>query len=324
MRTARLCCTLLALQAFWGCAHSPRVALFAGGGAGGDGVAATQARLEQPFAVAIDPLTGDHYVAEFKGNRIRKIDQGGLITTVIGPGAPGEAGQVTLKEPHHLLFPPAGGDLFVADTFNNRIFRFQPRTGLVTPFAPGVEFGRTFCLAFDPRGERLYVAETKDNVIRWIDLQTMAVSTISGSFPDPRAVAVDSHGNLYVLSRKGHTLSVVDPAGQTTRVAGTGQKGYSGDGGDPLQAAMNGPKHLTLDGQDNVLIADTENHVIRKVLVREKRIVKVAGTGVEGAGPVPGPASAVKLARPHGVLVAPDGTLLISDSWNDRILRLAP
>jgi DNA-binding beta-propeller fold protein YncE len=241
---------------------------------------------------------------------------------VIGPGAPGPAGAVTLNEPHHLLFPPHGGDLFVADTFNNRIFRYHPSSGAVTAFAPQVKFGKTFCLAFDPGGRRLYVAETTDNVIRFVDLETEAVSSISGPFPDPRAVAIDSKGNLYVLSRKGHTLSVVDPAGKTTLVAGTGQKGYSGEGGDPRQAALNGPKHLAIDRDDNVLIADTENHLIRKLLVRENRIVKVAGTGSEGAGAVPAPPTSVSLARPHGVTVAPDGALIISDSWNDRVLRL--
>jgi DNA-binding beta-propeller fold protein YncE len=307
-----------------GCGHSQRLVLFAGGGTGGDGARATEARLEQPFAVAIDPTSGEHYLAEFRGNRVRKIDRAGVISTVIGPGAPGEAGQISLKEPHHLLFPPGGGDLFVADTFNNRILRYSPRTGAVVVFAPGVTFGKTFCLAFDPRGERLYVAETSDDVIRWIDLKSMAVWSVHGTFPDPRAVAVDSKGNVYVLSRKGHTLSVIDGSGKTRRVAGTGQKGYSGDGGDPLRADMNGPKHLTVDGEDNVLIADTENHVIRKLLVRENKLVKVAGTGAQGAGALPAPPAAAALARPHGVVVAPDGAVLISDSWNDRVLELRP
>jgi DNA-binding beta-propeller fold protein YncE len=299
-----------------------RLVLLAGGGSGGDGGRATEARLEQPFAVARDPRTGELYVAEFRGNRVRKIDRAGVITTVIGPGAPGEAGRVRLNEPHHLLFPPGGGDLFVADTSNNRILRYTPSSGAVVPFAPAVSFGKTFCLAFDPRGERLYVAETIDDSIRWVDLATLAVWTVHGPFPDPRAVAVDSKGNLYVLSRKGHTLSVVDPSGATRRVAGTGQKGYGGDGGDPLRATLNGPKHLAIDAADDVVIADTENHVIRKLLVRENRIVKVAGTGVQGAGAVPAPPERVALARPHGVAVMPDGALLISDSWNDRVLAL--
>src|SRR4051812_10894010 len=316
-RAARSLSLLLAAS----CAH-PRLALFAGGGTGGDGAPARQARLEQPFAVAVDPVTGDHYVAEFRGNRIRKIDRAGVISTVIGPGAPGAAATVKLNEPHHLLFPPGGGDLYVADTFNARILRFDPRSGEVAPFAPGVTFGRTFCLAFDPSGRRLYVAETRDNLIRYIDVPTMTVGEVTGDFPDPRAVAVDSHGRLYVLSRKGHTLSVVEPGGRTVRVAGTGGKGAQGDGGDPRQAALNGPKHLAIDRDDNVVIADTENHVIRKVLVGENRIVRVAGTGAQGSGRLPGAATAVDLARPHGVTVAPDGTLLISDSWNDRILEL--
>jgi DNA-binding beta-propeller fold protein YncE len=317
-------CAVVGLLIEAGCGHSPRLALFAGGGTGGDGGPATAASLARPFAVAVDPRSGEYYVAELHGNRVRKIDRAGIISTVIGPGAPGEAGKVQLKEPHHLAFPPGGGDLFIADTLNNRILRFTPATGAVIPFAPAVTFGKTFCVAFDPRGERLYVAETTDNVVRWIDLRTLAVSAVHGAFPDPRAVAVDSKGNLYVLSRNGHMLSVVDGAGNTRRVAGTGVKGHTGDGGEPLRATMNGPKHVSVDGEDNVFIADSENHVIRKLLVRENKIVEVAGTGTQGAGAVPAAPTAVPLGRPHGVMVAPDGAVIISDSYNDRLLRLPP
>jgi DNA-binding beta-propeller fold protein YncE len=311
-----------------GCGHTPpgtaraQVILMAGGGSAGDGARASEARLEEPFAVAVDPLTGETYFSEYQGNRIRKIDRAGTVTTVVGRGAPGAAGAVVLTHPHHLAFPPRGGDLFIADTSNSRIFRYQPATATVTRFGPQLALGRPHCLAFDPSGRRLYVAETQDGVIRSIDIETLAVSSLRGPFSDARAVAVDSKGNVYVLSRKGNSLSVIDPAGKAARVAGTGQSGYSGDGGAPLRATMNGPKHLTVDSHDDVLIADTENHVIRKVLVRQNLIVTVAGTGVEGSGTLPGSASAVSLARPHGVLQTADGAIIISDSGNNRLLRL--
>jgi DNA-binding beta-propeller fold protein YncE len=311
---------------FSACGHArnspPHVILMAGGGSAGDGARATEALLQEPFAVAVDPLTGESYFSEYQGNRVRKIDRAGMVTTVVGPGAPGAAGAVSLTHPHHLAFPPRGGDLFIADTANSRIFRYQPTTATVTRFGPRLELGRPHCLAFDPSGRRLYVAETQDGVIRVIDLETLAVSSLRGPFSDARAVAVDSKGRVYVLSRKGNTLSVIDGAGNSSRVAGTGQSGYSGDGGPPLRATLNGPKHLTIDNEDNVLIADTENHVIRKVLVHENLIVTMAGTGVEGAGVLPGSPSAVALARPHGVLQTADGAIIISDSGNNRILRL--
>jgi streptogramin lyase len=85
---------------------------------------------------------------------------------------------------------------------------------------------------------------------------------------------------------------------------------------------MNGPKHLCVDAHGDVIIADAENNVVRKLLVREGRLVRVAGTGRMGSAGVGGPALAVELARPHGVFVDARGTLYIVDSDNHRILRL--
>ena len=100
---------------------------------------------------------------------------------------------------------------------------------------------------------------------------------------DPRAVAVDRKGNVYILERGGHALRVVDPAGKIhTVVNASGKSGASGDGGPALAATMNGPKHLCVDLEDNVIIADAENHLVRKFLLRDGRIVRVAGTGKRG------------------------------------------
>src|SRR2546425_12516744 len=113
-----------------------------------------------------------------------------------------------------------------------------------------------------------------------VDLRTGIVSTIAGNgergvpadgsdaakspLVDPRAVAADGVGNVYVLERSGNALRVVDGSGKIKTVAGTGMAGYSGDGGPALQAMMNGPKHLVMQKNGDVLIADTENHVIRR------------------------------------------------------------
>jgi DNA-binding beta-propeller fold protein YncE len=322
------------------CAHaaSPgRVSLFAGGGGGGDGGPARQARLERPFAVARDPRTGDHYIAEFSGNRVRRVDASGVISTVLGPGAPGQAASAGLNEPHHLSFPPGGGDLFIGDTFNKRLLRLDLSAGTLQPVAPDAGFHLTFNMAFDRKGERLFV--TDDKRVRAVELATGQVTVLAGNGTqgvpadgalaaeaplfDPRAVDVDSHGNVYILERNGHALRVVDPTGHIRTVAGSGQKGSAGDGGDPRQATFNGPKHVAVDGHDDVLIVDTENHVIRKLLVRENRLERFAGTGRAGAdGALPGAPTSVSLNRPHGVFVAPDGAVYVADSWNDRVLEI--
>jgi sugar lactone lactonase YvrE len=139
---------------------------------------------------------------------------------------------------------------------------------------------------------------------------------------DPRAAAVDTKGNLWILERGGHALRVVDDKGKIRTVAGTGKKGDSGDGGDALTATFNSPKHLCIDLDGNVIIADSGNHAIRKYIVGEGKIVRVAGSGKKGDTGVGGDPLKVDLNEPHGVCVHPAGALYIADSNNHRVLKL--
>jgi streptogramin lyase len=117
-------------------------------------------------------------------------------------------------------------------------------------------------------------------------------------------------------------MRVVDPAGKIRTVAGTGKAGNSGDGGEARKATLNGPKHLCVDADGNVLIADSENHVIRKYLPAEGKIVRVAGTGKKGSAGIDGPPDKAELDRPHGVSVHPSGASYIADSENHRVVRI--
>ncbi len=108
---------------------------------------------------------------------------------------------------------------------------------------------------------------------------------------DPRAIAVDTTGRVYILERNGHALRVVERNGKIHTVAGNGTPGFSGDGGPAREALLRGPKHISIDQDDNVLIADTENHVIRRYSPRTGLITRVAGTGTAGASGVGGPAA---------------------------------
>jgi DNA-binding beta-propeller fold protein YncE len=137
-------------------------------------------------------------------------------------------------------------------------------------------------------------------------------------------VAADDKGNVYVLEREGHALRVVDPSGKIRTVAGTGRKGFRGDDGDARRAEFDGPKHLCVDRNGDVLIADTENHVIRKYLPREGKVVRVAGTGRKGTAGLDGPPKEAELNQPHGVNARPDGTIYIADSSNNRVLKIEP
>ena len=111
-----------------------------------------------------------------------------------------------------------------------------------------------------------------------------------------------------------------------TTVAGTGSKGYSGDGGPALAATFNGPKELDVDSAGNLWIVDTENHAIRRINSDTRRIETVAGTGIEGGDGDGGPATKARLDRPHGVAIGPDGSCYIGDTNNHRIrlVKLVP
>jgi DNA-binding beta-propeller fold protein YncE len=331
-----------------------KIVLVAGGGTEAAGPA-TKAKLNGPFGVDFDN-GGSMYVVEMVGLRVLKVDGKGTLSTVAGTGKKGNGGdggpatQAEFDGPHSLAVGP-DGFIYVADTWNNRVRKIDPKTGVISAFAgtgekgfggdggsaAAARFGGVYCIAFDPKGERMYLADLDNRRIRAIDMKTGTVSTVAGNgqkgvpedgaeavkapLVDPRAVAADGAGNVYVLERSGHALRVVDARGKIRTVAGTGKAGASGDGGDALKATFNGPKHLCVDGDGNVLIADTENHLIRKYLPKEGKVVRVAGTGKKGTAGLSGPPTEAELAQPHGVSVR-DGTLYISDSSNNRVLKI--
>jgi sugar lactone lactonase YvrE len=329
--------------------------LVAGGGTNTVGPA-HQARLSQPFGVDLDS-SGTLFIAELTGQRVLKVDTRGILSVLAGTGAKGDTGdegpatQATFNGMHHLAIGPEGA-LFIADTWNNRVRRIDLRSGTITAFAgtgikgfagdggPALkaQFGGIYCLAFDSRGERLYLADLDNRRIRAVDMRTGIVSTVAGNgrrgvpedgaeavkapLVDPRAVAVDAQGSVYILERSGHALRVVDNQGKIRTVAGTGKPGATGDGGDALKAMFKGPKHLCIDQDGGVLIADTENHVIRKYLPREGKVVRLAGTGKKGTGGLGGSPDRAELAQPHGVHVDKNGTLYIADSSNNRVVKI--
>jgi len=338
--------------------HAERVVVIAGGGDDVTGPAA-RCRLHAPFGIDFDH-TGNMFVVEMAGGeRVLRVDSRGMLTVVAGTGEKGDRGdggpaaRAQFNGMHSLAVGP-GDDLFIADTWNNRVRRIDAKTGQVFPFAGtgrkgfrgdggpanAAEFGNVYCVAFDARRENLYLADLDNRRIRAVNLKTGIVKTVAGNgekgvprdgaeatqapLVDPRAVAVDSRGALYILERSGHALRVVDRDRKIRTVAGTGGKGFDGDDGEALKASFNEPKHLCVDGNDNVIIADTDNHVIRKYLVKENRIVRVAGSGKSGASGVGGPASAVELNQPHGVHVDKSSVLHIADSLNNRVLKIEP
>jgi DNA-binding beta-propeller fold protein YncE len=336
--------------------RADRLVLVAGGGTETDNAPALKAKLQGPFGVGFSQA-GDITIVEMIGQRVCRVDGKGKLTVIAGTGAKGNAGddgpatKAEFNGPHSLLVTP-NGDVYVADTWNNRVRKIDAKTGIISAFAgtgdkgfagdggpaAKAKFGGVYCAAFDPRHERLYLADLDNRRIRAIDLKSGMVTTVAGNgakgvpedgaeaikapLVDPRAVAVDAKGNIYILERSGHALRVVDSHGKIRTVVGTGKQGASGDGGDARQATLNGPKHLCIDPDGNVLIADTENHLIRKYIPSSGKILRIAGTGKNGKGGLGGPPDKAELSQPHGVQVSPTGEIYIADSSNDRVLRI--
>jgi sugar lactone lactonase YvrE len=311
-------------------------------------VVAAGAELGGPFAVAFDRARR-MYVAGMYGHRVTRVERDGRLTAIAGTGEAGGSGDggparaARLDQPHHLIVAP-NDDVYVADTANFRVRKIDARTGVISTVAGSgrkgyagdggpalaADFGGIYCLAADPGFEALYLADLDNRRVRMVRLSDGVVTTVAGNgargtppdgadaraapLSDPRAVAVDSHGNLYIIERGGHALRVVDRLGKIRTVVGTGEKGFTGDGADARMATLNGPKHLAIDRNDDVLIADTENHAIRRYSPRDGRIVRALG----------GPGDPAGLQRPHGVFVGPDGAMYVADSDNGRVLRFGP
>ncbi len=343
----------------WLCANvaqADQLVLFAGGGKGVDNVPATHAKFNHPFGIDFDHH-GNAYVAELTGERTLKVDGKGVFHIVAGTGKRGDSvDSVAGKEANfngmHSLAVGKDGYVYLADTWNNCIRKLDPKTNLVTRFAgtgakkfagdggPAKDacFNGVFCISFDPQGERLFITDLGNRRIRAIDMKSGTIETVAGNgkagapkdgtvakeapLVDPRAHAVDKHGNVYILERGGHALRVVDPQGKIRTVIGTGKAGNTGDGGEARFATLNGPKHLCIDHDDSVIIADTANHVIRRYSPKTGMIVRMAGTGKKGDSGTGGKALETPLHEPHGVTVHRDGTLYIVDSYNHRVFRL--
>jgi sugar lactone lactonase YvrE len=295
--------------------------------------------LNEPFGVDFD-AAGNTYIVEYGGHRVIALDPRGGRKLLADD----------FKGPHHLLVGPDRA-LYVTDTWNYRVRRFDLRTRVSTIVAGTGEkayagdggpataaaFGGIFSIAF--HGGDLYICDLDNRRIRRVDAKTGMVTTVAGNgekgvpkdgedartqpLVDPRAIDIDKKGNLYIAERGGHALRVVDAAGRIRTVAGNGVAGSGGDGGPALAAQLSGPKHIFVEASGDVLITDTENHVIRRYVPRDGSIHRVAGTGVAGTGGIGAPALECPLNRPHGAVIHPKtGALYISDSANHRVLRV--
>jgi DNA-binding CsgD family transcriptional regulator/sugar lactone lactonase YvrE len=269
----------------------------------GDGGGAAEAEIGPVTAIA----TGSGrslYLAT--GNAIRKISAAGTIATVAGgaiSGYEGDGGSATQAK---FFLTPLGAPVLVAHG-----------------------------IAAADSGE-LYIADSGNNRIRRLDLngtvQTV-VGTGAGSFEgdggpaalaalaDPRGVATDRSGNLFIADTANDRIRKVDPGGVITTIAGTGHRSFSGDGGLATSAELNTPVGLAIDLEGDLYVADAGNHRVRKISP-SGIIQTVAGTGEAGFSGDGGAASRARLTFPVAVAVGPSGSLYIADSGNNRVRKV--
>ena len=324
------------------------------GSAGYDGeeTNAIVSSLNSPSAVAVNSL-GEGYIADTGNRRVRAIVSASqwrpkILVTVAGNGEASFSGEDALATSATLHFPSdvvlgPNGNMYFSDTDNHRVRRVDLSTGLINTVAGnGVAGNRGVGrpgtntrlhspegLAFDSDG-RLYIADTgNDRVLRLnvrsgvlraiIDPASNSTSTVA-FFNSPTALAVDSADNLYIAETGNHRIRMVDlGTGEISIVAGDGSADFTGDGGRATRAKLNKPEGVAVDGDGNIVIADTGNRRIRRVEIDTEIISTIAGDGRREYAGDGGPATDAGLDVPRRVAVDADGNVLISDTLDHRI-----
>ena len=323
----------------------------------GNGVAGySDQQINNPYGIVTGPDRAI-YFCDLDNQRIRRIDPASrVMTTVAGNGKRGYSGDggpatdASLNMPHEIEFD-ANSHLYIAERDSHVIRKVDAKTGIISTFAgtgvagfsgdggvaSAAQLRQPHSIAIDPTKQFLLICDIGNHRIRRVELATGVIDTFGGTgerqpTPDgaalkgtplngPRTMVFDSAGNLYLALREGNAIFTIDRRALTLRhLAGTGQSGYAGDGGQAQTATLAGPKGLAW-ARDVLFIADTENHVIREIALKTGVIRTALGTGQRGDGPEPDPGKCA-LARPHGLMVDARGVLYVADSEAHRIRML--
>ena len=267
------------------------------GGAGysGDGGPATGAQLNNPVGLAFDG-GGNLYVADANNDRIRKISAAGIISTIAGNGSSGYGGDGGPATVAQLHWPSAvaldgSGNIYVADFSNNRVRKINA-LGTISTFAGTGATGYsgdggaataaklTLPYGVTVHGSDVYIADYGNNAIREVNsagiIATTAGTGIAGFSGDggtataanlnvPEQIIFDAIGNSYIVDVQNQRIRKINTSGTITTIAGNGTAGYLGNGGIALQAELNSPAAITIDGSNNIYVADFDNNAVRKL-----------------------------------------------------------
>ncbi|MCE7994007.1 MAG: Ig-like domain-containing protein [Roseivirga sp.] len=327
---------------------TPVVSTLAGsnlmGFANGPGIIA---QFNAPSGVAVD-AAGYIYVADTENNRIRKITPEREVSKLAGLGVKGFRDDIErlaqFNGPGGVAVD-AGGNVYVADKFNNRIRKISPErvvstlAGSTFGFKNGTgteaQFKSPVGVAVDAAGN-VYVADQSNHAIRKISPEG-EVSTLAGSgfgfkdgpgteakFNKPRGVTVDAGGNVYVADQGNHVIRKISPGGEVSTLAGLAPRflfltfpGFRDGTGTVAQ--FNEPAGVAVDAGGNVYVADQKNHRIRKI-TPEGEVNTLAGSGF---GFKDGPGTEAQFSIPRGVAVDGEGNVFVADRGNLRIRKIS-
>jgi uncharacterized protein (TIGR03437 family) len=320
----------------------------------GDGGPATVAQINTPSNMVLDAV-GNLYIADSANNRVRRVSPGGVIVTVAGNGVAGYSGDggpatsAMLNSPEGLA-ADADGNVYIADTKNNRIRKLLPSGKIISIAGNGnaaffgdggpADAGSIHSpeALYSAGGGHIYIADTGNQRVREL-LPDGTITTVAGNgvpgvagdggpatsaqLNQPAGVTLDAAGNIYIADQGNNRVRLVSTNGTISTFAGAATFAL-GDGGPATGAQLSAPASVALDAAGNVYIADSGHNRIR--VVSGGTINTLAGTGVccyEGDG---GPASAAQLNSPWGLLEDSSGRLFVADSGNNaiRLIQTAP
>ena len=230
---------------------------------GSNGTPASASELSTLATYSTFDSQGNFYFSDTNNARVRKIDLSGNISTVAGNGSGtysgdgGPAAAASLNAPKGLVFD-SSGNLYIADTNNNRIRQVNPNGIITTVVGTGV------------------AGSTGDGG-----------PSSNAELNAPEGIAIDSAGNGYVTESSGHRVRMISPSGYISTVAGTGVAGFSGDNGPATAATINSPAGVAVDAAGNVFVSDRSNFRVRKI---------TASTGIISEGPVRAPTALAAMA----------------------------
>jgi len=279
------------------------------------------------------------------------------INTVAGAGTAGFSGDNALATAAQIFDPgrvtlDKAGNLYIADTYNNRIRKVTAGTQQITTVAGtgagsfsgdgGLATSATlfhpFSVAVDTGGN-LYIADRNNNRIRKVDKSTGNISTIAGLGTGaysgdnglasaaelfyPIDIVGDGKGNLFIADQNNNVIrKIVIGTGVITTVAGKGSGAYSGDGGLATSAELFYPTGIAVDTSGNLFIADEGNSAIRKVSKSNGLISTLAGDGNGAYTGDNGAASLAELNNPTGLALDAAGNIFIADQFNNVIREI--